>query len=215
MNGDPFRWQHYGVFEGLSIPEVRGFAWWHAQKGKVLAIMHNQGISTWDGKDFTRIETAGNNTCIKSGSDGNLWIGTTKGLNRIDPTGEMFLYTTVNAHFMSDVITAIGVVPGENNSIGVWVACDGFVKYGEKGQSLDGSDKMPHIVRRKDGITVTYDDYSTSDIRFQSTSLHYYDGLTWEKWRVAGIRDLFIDRHYIWATTNVRVRRMRINHSDY
>jgi len=95
------------------------------------------------------------------------------------------------------------------------VACDGFVKYGEKGQSLDGSDKMPHIVRRKDGTTVTYDDYSTSDIRFQSTSLHYYDGLTWEKWRVAGIRDLFIDRHYIWATTNVRVRRMRINHSDY
>jgi len=215
MKGDSFRWQYYGVFQGLSIPEVRGFAWWHAQKGRVLAIMHNQGISTWDGQHFTRIETGGNNTCIKSGSDGNLWIGTTRGLNRIDPTGEMFLYTTINAHFMSDVITAIGVVPGENDAVGLWVACDGFAKFSEKGRGLDGADKMPHLVTRKDGTTVTYDDYSTSDIKFHSTSLHYYDGLTWEKWRVAGIRDLFVDRNYIWASTNVRVRRMRINHSDY
>lgn len=215
MKGDPFRWQHYGVFQGLSIPEVRGFAWWPARKGKVLAIMHNQSISTWDGRDFTRIELAGDNTCIRSGSDGNLWIGTTRGLNRIDPTGEMYLYTTINAHFMSDVITAIGVVPGENNSVAVWVACDGFARFGENGRNLDGADKMPYLVTRKDGITVTYDDYSTSDLKFQSTSLHFYDGLTWEKWRVAGIRDLFVDRNYIWATTNVRVRRMRINHSDY
>ncbi len=215
MKGDPFRWQHYGVFQGLSIPEVRGFAWWHAQKGKVLAIMHNQGISTWDGRHFVRIETGGDNTCIKSGSDGNLWIGTVSGLRRIDPTGEMYMYTTINANFNSDIITAIGVVPGENDSVAVWVACDGFARYNENGQTLEGADKMPHLVTRKDGTTVTYDNYSPIDLRFLTSSWHYYDGLTWEKWRVPGIRDLFIDRNYIWAPTNVRVRRMRINHSDY
>ncbi|MDD3146497.1 MAG: hypothetical protein PHD82_04265 [Candidatus Riflebacteria bacterium] len=211
----PFAWQHYGVFQGLAIPEVRGFAFWNPRQGKCLAIMHNQNISTWDGNDFSMIDLDGDCTCIKSGSDGNLWIGSTKGLHRIDPTGERFHYRSTNAHFMSDNITAIGVVPEDNNSVAVWVACDGFVKYSEKGQGLDGSDKMPFIYTRKDGVTVTYDDYSTSDIRFQSTSFHYYDGLTWEKWRIAGIRDILVDRNYLWTPTNVRVRRMRINHSDY
>lgn len=215
LHKSPFNWQYFGTFQGLAIPEVRGFAFWESNNGKKIAIMHNQNVSTWDGKDFSLIDIGGDNTCIKSGTDGNLWIGTTKGLNRITPCGEMYYYNTINAHFMSDNITAIGVMPTENNTIGVWVACDGFVQYSEKGQRLDGCDRMPHLVKRKDGYTVTYDDYSTSDIKFHSTSFHYYDGVTWEKWRVAGIRDIFIDRNYLWTPTNVRLRRMRINHSDY
>ena len=215
MKKAPFDWVHYGVFEGLPIAEVRGFAFWNSPSGKVLTIMHNQSISTWDGQFFSRIDLGGTNTCIRSGQEGNLWIGTTSGLYRIDPLGNMYLYNRNNADFESDVITAIGVLPYEEGKLGVWVACDGFVKYTEKGQGGDGSDKMPSIMTRPDGTTVTYDDYSISDIRFNSTSFHFYDGLTWEKWRVAGIRDIFIDRNYIWTTSNIRVRRMRITHQDY
>lgn len=214
MKAAPFQWQHYGTFQGLSIAEVRGFAFWNSQQGNLLAIMHGQGLSTWDGKDFARIELGGNNTCIKGGADGNLWIGTTKGLNRLDSSGQMYFYDSNNAGFESNNITAIGILPSESNSLGIWVACDGYVKYTENGQGLDGSDKMPHLFTRPDGVKVAYDDYSISDIRFHSTSFHFYDGLTWEIWRIAGVRDILIDRNYIWTTSNIRVRRMRINHSD-
>jgi hypothetical protein len=71
---------------------------------------------------------------------------------------------------------------------------------------------MPDLVTRSDGTQVVIDKIVPSNIRYHSTSLNYYDGLTWEKWRIGGVRDLIINRDYLWATTNVRVRRIRIAH---
>ncbi len=209
---EPFAWQHYGLKQGLPINEVRGFAFWKREDGKILTILHNQGISTWDGAFFSKIDLGGDGTCIESGSGDDLWVGTTAGLYRLDGVGNIFTYNRNNAHFESNNITAIGVLPGDGNSSGVWVACDAFVKFSENGPGLDGSDMLPDLVPRGNGTFAVIDKILPSDIRYHSTSLHYFDGRTWEKWRIAGVRDLLIDRDYFWAATNVRVRRIRIVH---
>ena len=139
-------------------------------------------------------------------------VGTTAGLYRLDGVGNIFTYNRNNAHFESNNITAIGVLPGDGNYSGVWVACDAFVKFSENGPGLDGSDMLPDLVPRGNGTFAVIDKILPSDIRYHSTSLHYFDGRTWEKWRIAGVRDLLTDRDYFWAATNVRVRRIRIVH---
>ena len=43
------------------------------------------------------------------------------------------------------------------------------------------------------------------------TSLHYYDGLTWDKWWISRILCLAVGEDYLWMGTMQRLRRLRMD----
>ncbi|PKL48181.1 MAG: hypothetical protein CVV42_10385 [Candidatus Riflebacteria bacterium HGW-Riflebacteria-2] len=207
LKKEPFEWQHHNIFNGLPDSDVRGFAQWNSPQGRVLAIMHYNQVNLWDGKFYSRLDIGGGRhyTCIASGEEGNLWVGSVGGLQRVDPAGHTYSYGSANAFFDSNRITAIGTLPRSSEyELGVWVACDERAGDNEMNTLFEGSDISPAVVTDSEGNKLVIE-FDTNN-----SSFHYFDGLTWDKWKMGGIRNIFIDREYVWVTTNLRVRRLRI-----
>ncbi len=207
LEKDPLEWQHHNIYNGLPNSDVRGFAYWNSPNGRVLAIMHYDSVSLWDGDFYSKLELGGRRkyTCIASGEEGNLWVGSVGGLHRADPTGHTYSYSTANAYFDSNRITAIGTLPMSGEfQLGVWVACDEKAGDNDMHTLFEGSDVSPAVVKDENGKK------RVIEFDTMNSSFHYFDGRTWDKWKMGGIRHIFIDREYIWVTTNIRVRRLRI-----
>ncbi|KAF1082695.1 MAG: hypothetical protein GQF41_1416 [Candidatus Rifleibacterium amylolyticum] len=207
LKKEPFEWQHHSIYTGLPDSDVRGFAQWKREQGQVLAIQHNNSISTWDGDFYSKIDLGGRRryTCIAAGAEGNLWVGSVGGLFRVDPSGHVYSYTKTNARFESDHITAIGTLPASSEfQLGVWVACDALGDDIDMNPLLNGSDQAPMVITDANGKKRVIEQL------IEGSSLHYYDGRIWDKWRVAGVSHIMIDREFIWLSTNIRVRRLRI-----
>lgn len=207
MKKDPFQWKNYTIYNGLPNSDVRGFTQWNSAQGKILVIRHDDCISSWDGEFFSKIEMGGRRqyTCMDSGPEGNLWIGSSGGLFRLNPEGTVFSYTTTNAWFESNKITAVGAMPlNTGTPLGVWVACDQMAEDFWLNPLANGSDQPPNVYTNPDGTK------RVEELVIAGSSLHFFDGLTWDKWLMAGIRNIFIDREYIWTTSNIRVRRLLV-----
>ncbi|MBU1106492.1 MAG: hypothetical protein KKB51_07505 [Candidatus Riflebacteria bacterium] len=207
LEKDPFEWQHQNTYTGLPDSDVRGFAQWNSEQGKILAIQHNNEINLWDGEFYTKLDLGGRRryTCINSGAEGNLWVGSVGGLFRVNPAGLVFSYSSGNAFFDSDIITAIGTLPQSTEyPLGVWVACDQKGGNTLTANLFEGSDEPPTVITDAQGKK------HVIEAEISGSSFHYFDGLTWDKWKMAGIRNIFIDDEFVWVTTNIRVRRLRI-----
>ena len=207
MKKDPFEWKNYNIYNGLPASDVRGFTQWNSAQGKMLVIRHNKGISAWDGEFFSKIGLGGERryTCLDSGPEGNLWIGSTGGLFRVTPEGNVYSYTRGNARFESNHITAVGALPLNTGApLGVWVACDELADDFDLNPLLNGSDQPPNVYTAPDGTK------RVAELDIDGSSMHFFDGLTWDKWKMAGIRNIFIDNEYVWTTSNIRVRRLLV-----
>jgi len=49
-----------------------------------------------------------------------------------------------------------------------------------------------------------------SEADIDGASFHYFNGMVWDKWKIAGVRSMFVDGEYVWVTSNIRVRRLLI-----
>lgn len=207
LKKEPFEWQHHSIYTGLPDSDVRGFAQWKRDQGQVLAIQHSNSISIWDGDFYSRIDLGGRRryTCIAAGAEGNLWVGSVGGLFRVDPSGHVYSYTTTNARLESDHISAIGTLPASTEfPLGVWVACDALADDIDMNPLMNGSDQAPMVITDADGKKRVIEQVVAG------SSLHYFDGRTWDKWLIAGVSHIMIDREFVWLSTNIRVRRLRI-----
>ncbi|MFZ5952168.1 MAG: hypothetical protein ACOYXC_15795 [Candidatus Rifleibacteriota bacterium] len=205
LEKNPYEWAHYGIYEGLTSSDVIGFARYKSLQADYLAILHNKRISLWDGEMFTEQGTGAERqyTCIAGGDDGNLWIGSYGGLFRVTPTGAVRSYTTTDAWFESNLITAVATIKASSGrETGVWVACDALFSTTQLNPLLNGSDQPPNVYRMPDGSKVV------KELDIDGSSMHFFDGRTWEKWKMAGIKYIFIDGDFIWTTSNIRVRRI-------
>ncbi|EKD80980.1 MAG: hypothetical protein ACD_39C02061G0001, partial [uncultured bacterium] len=121
------------------------------------------------------------------------------------PSGQVYSYTKTNAWFESDHISAIGTLPASTEfPLGVWVACDALADDIDMNPLMNGSDQPPMVLTDANGKKRVIEEL------IAGSSLHYYDGRTWDKWRIAGVCHIMIDREFIWLSTNIRVRRLRI-----
>lgn len=201
----PYEWAHYGIYEGLTSSDCIGFARWKSTLGDNLVILHTKRISLWDGEEFLSLGTGGEReyTCVDGGSDGNLWIGSYGGLFRFTPQALLRNYTTTDAWFESNVITAVAALPPKTHrETGVWVACDREASFANLHSNFNGSDQPPNVVRLPNGEKRVIE----SDI--DGSSFHFFDGRTWEKWKMAGIKYIYVDGDFVWTTSNIRVRRL-------
>ncbi|HNV71446.1 MAG TPA: hypothetical protein PKO06_17210, partial [Candidatus Ozemobacteraceae bacterium] len=197
-------WKHFGELEGLTRKHVIGFAWRRVpQSEPMLAVLHPDGLSLFDGKDFHAIDLGGGSLrhyrSIVGDPLGNLWMASDAGLIRLTPEWKVLTYTRANANFLSDRITAIAVgSEGKANGISVWAACD---------QDLNGSDQPPNVVtRQENGRTVKI----VQELDIDGASLHYFDGLTWDYWKIPGVRCMYHEGDFLWLGTNWRLRRLSI-----
>lgn len=208
LEKEPFDYVNYNQYNGLSDTDVRGFATWNKLDGTVLAILHKTGVSTWDGHFFENLSITGRRryTCIAAGAEGNLWLGSaTGGVFRVTPGGQVYNYSAGNAFFDSNHISAIATKPMTSGSpLGVWVACDELADDIDLNPLLNGSDQSPMIITDPDGRKRVIEQ------EIAGSSLHYFDGLTWEKWKVAGVCDILVDRDFIWLSSNLRIRRLLV-----
>ncbi|NLI76925.1 MAG: hypothetical protein GX442_10855 [Candidatus Riflebacteria bacterium] len=193
-----FDWKNYGDLEGLRNLNVIGFARRRTQQGSEIALLHPDGLTLWNGKDFVPIDLGGRRTysCISGDALGNLWLGSDGGLFRVTPDLRVVSFTTGNAFLESDRITAVAASndTAEGGGYAVWVACD---------QSPAGSDQPPNVVKRGDKKVVLEMDIAGS-------SLHFFDGHDWDKWKVAGVRCMLLEGDYLFLGTNIRMRRLNV-----
>jgi hypothetical protein len=207
LEKDPFEWDHYGIYDGLNSSDCIGFARWESVLGDNLVILHPRQISLWDGEYFSALSTGADReyTCCDAGSDGNLWIGSWGGLFRFTPAGLLRSYTANNAWFESNYITAVAALPTDTErETGVWVACDQLAAFTSLNDNFQGSDQPPNIYTMPDGKKVV------KELDIDGSSLHFFDGRTWEKWKMAGVKNIFLDGDYLWTTSNIRVRRLLV-----
>lgn len=193
-----FVWRSFGFVEGLVRLDVIGFARWQLGPERTeLAILHPDSLSLFDGKNFRSLDLGGRRTYVQIVGDslGNLWMASDGGLFRIFETGKIQSYTKTNAGFESDRVTAVSVTAKSGGGLALWVACD---------NDPNGQDQAPNTYRGADGKIHTIE----ADI--DGTSLHYYDGLTWDKWKVQGVFCMVADGDYLWMGTNIRLRRFMV-----
>lgn len=205
LENNPYEWAHYGIYEGLVSSDCKGFARWKSVLGDNLVILHTKRISLWDGEDFSSLGTGAEReyTCIDAGSDGNLWIGSWGGLFRFTPQALLRNYTKTDAWFESDVITAVAALPPKSHrATGVWVACDREASFANLNNNFNGSDQPPNVYTMPDGKKVV------KELDIDGSSFHFFDGRTWEKWKMAGIKYIYVDGDFVWTTSNIRVRRL-------
>lgn len=202
---EPYEWEHYGIYEGLVSSEVIGFARWKSIQTNYLVVLHQKRISLWDGEFFSALGTGAEReyTCVDGGDDGNLWVGSWGGLFRFTPAGLLRSYTTANAFLESNYITAVAALPSKTSrETGVWVACDQLAAVTSLNDLLNGSDQPPNVYTLADGSKVV------KELDIDGSSMHFFDGRTWEKWKMAGIKYIFLDGDYVWTSSNIRVRRL-------
>jgi len=190
-----FDWQHYAQIEGLLRENVIGFA--HqigVDKVTRVALLHPDGVTLWNGQSFNFVPIDGKRkyTCIADDAEGNIWLGSDGGgVIRLTPEMKTYQYTRGNAFFESDRITAIkSTATSQKNGISVWVATDNLKQ---------GSDVLPTVKKRQ---------IFEADI--DGASVHYFDGLLWDKWKIPGVRCFHADGDYLWMGTNLRLRRISI-----
>ncbi|MEW6708892.1 MAG: hypothetical protein AB1403_03640 [Candidatus Riflebacteria bacterium] len=221
---NPFQWKHFGDKEGLPINTVSGFSQWKSDGKDCLAILHPRSVSTWDGNSFGVLEMGGKEryTCIAGDQNGNLWVGSQYGLFRITPEGNGKEYTAFNSEFESNNITAIAIPPiSSNRTCGIWVACDEEAKLADDGRIWGGLDEMPMAVRlpltgSEQASMGRNSSYPANKLKLveqavDGGSLHFYNGTVWEKWNYAGVNNIMIENEFIWLTSNLRVRRIRLS----
>jgi hypothetical protein len=202
---EPFEWEHYGIYEGLMASRVIDFTRWKSKEGEYLVILHPEAISLMKDQSFSKLSTGANReyTCIDAGDDGNLWIGSYGGLFRVTPDERLLSYSRTDAFFESNRITAVAALKSKSNrNTGVWVACDQLADFTALSDNFNGSDQPPMVITDAQGNKRVIE----ADI--DGSSLHFFDGRTWEKWKVAGVKYIFIDGDYVWLSSNIRVRRL-------
>ncbi|MDN5280010.1 MAG: hypothetical protein PWR01_3975 [Clostridiales bacterium] len=201
----PYEWEHYSVYEGLTSDDCIGFTHWKSILGSNLVILHPKQISLWDGEFFRNLSTGAERqyTCCDAGSDGNLWVGSWGGLFRFTPEANLRSYTGTNAFFESNYITAVAALPtSTHRETGVWVACDALAEFTKLSDNFQGSDQPPTVITQADGSK------KIIELELDGSSMHFFDGRTWEKWKMAGIKYIFLDGDYVWTSSNIRVRRL-------
>jgi len=208
LEKEPFDHVNFNQYNGLSDTDVRGFANWKPADKSILVLLHKTGATTWDGEYFESLGITGRRryTCIAAGAEGNLWLGSaTGGVFRVSPDRQVYNYTAGNAFFESNHISAIATKPmTSGSSFGVWVACDELADDIDLNPLLNGSDQAPGVITDANGKKRVLEQEITG------SSLHYFNGLTWEKWLVAGVCDIMVDRDFIWLSTNLRIRRLLV-----
>ncbi len=221
----PFAWQHFGDKEGLPFNKVTGFARWNQAGKDYLALLHPRSVSTWDGETFGIVEMGGleKYTCIAADQMGNLWVGSQAGLFRITPEGNRKEYTSFNSEFESNNITAISIRPMSSDRIcGIWVACDTAAKMADDGRIAGGLDEPPLAIRQPlseqeqanhSGNNRAYpaNRLKLVEQAVDGGSLHFFNGTVWEKWNYAGVNNIMAENEFIWLSSNLRIRRIRLS----
>ncbi len=190
-----FDWHSVSQLEGLWNQNVIGFARRRVGEKTEIALLHPDGLTLWNGRDFISIDMGGRRTytCITGDALGNLWIGSSGGLFRLTPDLKIVHYTKGNANFESDRITAVAASNDTSaGGLGIWVACD---------ESSTGSDQPPNVVTRDGKKHVL-------ELDIDGSSVHFYDGHTWDKWKMAGVRCFHMEGDYLFMGTNIRMRRL-------
>ncbi|HOT29158.1 MAG TPA: two-component regulator propeller domain-containing protein [Candidatus Ozemobacteraceae bacterium] len=208
IENDPkaYDWKKYGTLEGLVETTVTGFTTWNPGGNPLTVLMHPKAVTVWNETSFDPLILPGNPsfTCLAGDSQGNLWLGTKTGLLRVHDDMRVSSYSGMRVGFDSDHITAIGVVPAKTGQpVGIWVANDQLADRMEIDSLANGSDQPPNVITR-DGKKVLL------ELEIDGSSLHFFDGLVWDKWKVPGVRSMYIDDEFLWLSTNIRVRRLRL-----
>jgi ligand-binding sensor domain-containing protein len=199
---EPPDWVQYGDLEGLHNLNVIGFARKATSTVAELALLHPEGLTVYNGQAYTPVDLGGGRkySCIAGDAAGNLWLGSDGGVIRLTPDGRLLSYSSANAHFESDRITAIAVSPdSEKTGLAVWIGCD---------REKNGSDQPPTVITEGTRKIV-----KEADI--DGASLHFFDGLHWDKWKVAGVRCLYMEGDYLWVGSNIRLRRLFVPYSQF
>ena len=191
-----FDWKPFGLFEGLTDRHIIGFASWRVPGAEPqLVILHPKRTSLYDGTQFQTLSLGAEYDfrCLCADAAGNLWFGTYGGLLRLTAERKLFSYGVTNANFDSSRITAVAASSKNSpGGVSLWVACD---------QAPEGSDKLPNVIRMPDGTK------RVLECLVDGASLHYFDGLTWDKWKVPGVLCMIADGDYLYMGTNIRLRR--------
>ena len=202
-----FSWRKYGIVEGLYDQKVIGFARQILPDGtNELAILHPEGLTFNDGEHFRSFSMGAvrKYSCIAGDSLGNIWMGSDGGLFRITATRSIKDYTRGNASFESNRISAIAVVAKPGAIAGsinpaLWVACGDFPL---------ANDQTPNSVPC--GCPGRSHRRHAMEMDIDGASLHFFDGLIWDKWKVPGVLCMIADGDYLWMGTNIRLRRFAV-----
>ena len=172
---------------------------WKTVDGDRVALLHEKGLSVYDGSDLQKISVPERSfTCMATDRDNNLWVGSKAGLIKISPDYRVKQIHSASAGFLGDIITHIAAA-SENAKYPYIVAVS-------TARDEDNGDIVPtlyHPTSNPYRLRAKLADTSSGGISL-------FDGKTWELWKRPGVNCMLFDQKFLWFSNNVRIMRIFI-----
>lgn len=176
---------------------------WKCNENSVVALLHRQGLSVYDGAKIESFPIPERrNTCLCTDRNGDLWIGSFQGLLRITPDRQIHQIPGAVEGFQSDKIVTLAAAPDNAKyPYLIGVVCDKLAT--EEQGRFKSSDARPFYT----SAAGNPHKLRLVEASIDGAQLLLYDGKKWEPFKYPGIIDLMFDEMYLWTTTSFRVIR--------
>jgi hypothetical protein len=196
-------WQRVNEPENKDLVEpsvsVIDICMWKTVDGDRVALLHEKGLSVYDGSDLQKISVPERSfTCMATDRNNELWVGSKVGLIKISPDYRVRQIHSADAGFFGDFITHIAAAPEDAKyPYIVAVSTTRVEDNGDMTPILYHPPNNPYRLRARLADTT-------------SGAISLFDGKVWELWKRPGVNHMLFDQKFLWFTNNLRVMRIFI-----
>lgn len=183
---------------------VKEIAFWKTDEGPVAALMHEKGLSIFDGRDLVNIPVPEKlYTCMVADRLNQLWLGSIDGLVYLSPDLNIHEVHMDPLYFESDKIIAMAAAPDDAKyPFTLAVAYDklwdpdlDFWKTSDVPPGIFPDHRNPyrmHVVNPETG----------------GSKVLLWNGQKWEILSRPGVHHLMFDQKHLWTATSNRIMRL-------
>jgi hypothetical protein len=176
--------------------------YWRAGGDSPVALLHQEGLSVYDGK-VTQISVPKRTyTCMTVDRTGTLWLGSLQGLLKVTPDRKVISIPGKMSGFHSDRIVALSAAPDEAKYPFLIAMANDHTATLKDGV-IESTCRLPQYqVDPQNPYRLSFGEPDIMDAQ-----LGLWDGKQWDFFKYPGIRDLLFEEMYLWSATSWRVNR--------
>ncbi|MEW6708361.1 MAG: hypothetical protein AB1403_00935 [Candidatus Riflebacteria bacterium] len=202
-------WRHVDVSDDNNRSEttelVKEIAYWNTSEGEMVALLHEQSLSIYDGQNLTKIPVPERRyTCMIADRKNRLWLGAMTGLLYLDPGMKIHDIQTDPGVFESDCIVSIAAAPDDAKYPYVIGLSYDQQFHPDAPKHLKTSDVPPML---SPDPTNPYR-LRVKNPEIMGSRVLLWDEKRWEKLSRPGVHDLMFDQRFLWTATSNRIMRL-------
>lgn len=186
--------------------KVNEIAYWKTNEGEVVALLHEQTLSIFDGRNLIKIPVPERRyTCMASDRRNNLWLGAMNGLLHIGPDMKIHDIILDSNNFESGRIVCMAAAPNDAKYPYLLAVAYDKLYQTDVPDSWKSSDVPPLLKHDENPYRLR-----VVNPRITGSRVVLWDGNRWEMLSRPGVLALLFDQRFLWTGTSNRVMRLYI-----